>query len=142
MTEVCLCSRPLLWPFPCHYGKAGFVAVVYTQCSFALFQLLEGRLWPGQEPGAIGSISRAVMSCLCCFSPNTARFTWPRAQGLPVQWGNLVWMGPGTGNGENHSSELQVPDPSSWVLLQYYCRNGILEGHVPCQLIQSAAAQN
>lgn len=56
--------------------------------------------------------------------------------------GNLVWMGPGTGNGENHSSELQVPDPSSWVLLQYYCRNGILEGHVPCQLIQSAAAQN
>lgn len=83
-TEICLCSRALLWPFPWHYGKAGLVAVEYTQCSFALFQLQEVRLWPGQEPGAIRSISRAVTSCLCHFSPDTARFTWPRTQGLPV----------------------------------------------------------
>lgn len=40
--------------------------------------------WPGQEPGAISSISRAVRPCLCHLSPDTARFTWPRTQRLPV----------------------------------------------------------
>lgn len=58
------------------------------------------------------SISRAVMSCVRHFSPDTARFTSPRIQGLPDQWGDLDWVGPGTGNGENHSN---VPDPWSWV---------------------------
>lgn len=62
--EVCLCARALLWPFPWHYGKAGLVVVVYAECSFALFQLQEGRLWPGQEPGP--SVLFLELSCPVC----------------------------------------------------------------------------